>query len=164
MSTAKNFSGYTLIELLIGITIISIVFTIGYAGFRQFSRRQALTGVIKMVKADLRQIQQLALTGQKPTTSTCRKLVGYTLQRTNSSTYTINASCDNSLGATPNIVPILIKTVPLTGVTFTMSTSPTLFKVLGQGTNLSAPSVLNFTHTATSRTARITIGTGGDIQ
>jgi len=28
--------GYTLVELLIGITIISIVFTIGYAGFRDF--------------------------------------------------------------------------------------------------------------------------------
>jgi len=161
MKTAK---GYTLIELLIGITIISIVFTVGYASFREFSRRQALTGVTKIVKSDLRQIQQLALTGQKPTSGSCPKLVGYTFTRLGGgSTYDINASCDISVGASPNIVSRLIKTVPLTGVTFTMTTSPTLFKVLGQGTNLTAVNTLIFTHTATGTQSTITIGTGGQI-
>lgn len=166
-NSAYTKSAYTLIELLVGITITTIVFSVGYAGFREFSRRQALTGVTKTVIADLRKIQQLALTGQKPPASagTCPKLVGYTFTRTNGgASYDINASCDVSVGSTPDIRSRFIKNVTLNGVTFTMPTSPTLFKVLGQGTNLSSANTLRFTHTATNTIADIIIGTGGEIQ
>lgn len=159
MQTAK---GFTLIELLVGITITSIVFSVGYSGFREFSRRQALTGVTKATVSDLRKIQQLALTGQKPDPSlgTCTKLVGYTFNRLDSNTYQLIANCDNNGTAATRIV----KTVDLNGVTFTATTASTLFKILGQGTNLSASNNLVFTHTATGSIGTITIRVGGDVQ
>lgn len=154
MQTAK---GFTLIELLVGITITSIVFSIGYSGFREFSRRQALTGVTKSVMSDLRNIQQLAQTGQKPATCSAQKLIGYTFARVDQDTYTLTANCTGNINT-------VTKTVDLNGVTFTATTASTLFKILGQGTNLSATNLLRFTHTSTGTTADINIGTGGEIQ
>ena len=48
-----KFKGYTLIELLVVITISIIIFGVGMAGYRECSRRQALTGILKQTKADL---------------------------------------------------------------------------------------------------------------
>lgn len=152
--------GFTLIELLVGITIASIAFSVGYAGFREFSRRQALTGVTKMVVSDLRQIQQYALTGQKPSTGVCTKLVGYTFSRYDQDTYQIIANCDN--GGT--MVTITTKTIDLNGITFTATTPNTMFKVLGQGTNLTTINTFMFTHVATNTTALVTVGIGGEVQ
>lgn len=152
--------GYTLVELIIGIVIISIVFTIGYAGYRQFSRRQALTGVSQTLIADLRVAQQLALTGQKPLGATCLKLRGYTFTRVSSSNYKIYATCDNN-GSTVNHET---KSVDLaTGVGLTATTNSILFKVLGQGTDLLGSNVLRLTHTGSTSAAQITVGTGGNV-
>lgn len=153
--------GYTLIELLVGISIVSIIFGIGFAGYRDFSRRQALTGVSKQFKADLRLIQQLALTGQKPTGVSCDTLNSYTFSRTSASTYNLIANCVSSLGVVSS--PIY-KTVNLgTDITYT-STNPTFrFKVLGQGTNLTANNVITLTHTSGTQ-AILTIGIGGDVR
>lgn len=155
---SKNFKGYTLIELLIVITLISIVFFVGYAGFREFSRRQALGGVSKTIKADLRLAQQLASSGQKPDVGTCTQLNGYSvLFLTNS--YSLTANCINGGVVSDNN----FKTVTLpVGVTETNNLS-VQYKVLGQGTNLSADATLTLTHTATGNTSIITIGKGGDV-
>ena len=59
-------SGFTLIEILVSMTIIGFLFSFGYASFRDFSRRQALAGVVKQVQGDLRLAQQKALSGEKP--------------------------------------------------------------------------------------------------
>lgn len=161
----KN-KGYTLIELLVVITIGLIIFTIGFAGYREFSRRQDLSGVSKNLISDLRLIQQKALTGEKPTGVTCLKLIGYTFTRTDSSTYTINASCDDSVTVTPVVIHSrLIKTVSLpTGITLTATTPTVLFKILGLGTDLSADNTLTLTNTYSSNTVQIVIGKGGGIQ
>lgn len=154
--------GYTLIELLVGITIISIVFTIGYAGFREFSRRQALSGVSKTVKADLRLAQQLASTGQKPSVDqgSCSQLSGYTFEREDVSEYSISANCFNAGFA----VSRLVKTVNLdTDVTISVSPNPSIqFKVLGQGTNSDSDFTITLDHTSGSQTT-IVVGSGGEI-
>ncbi|MDO8341338.1 MAG: prepilin-type N-terminal cleavage/methylation domain-containing protein [Candidatus Woesebacteria bacterium] len=153
--------GYTLIELLVGITIISIVFTIGYAGFREFSRRQALGGVTKAIKADLRLTQQLASTGQKPTTGTCTQLSSYRFYiYSATSTYKIYANCSN-----PASTNILVKTVSLdSDISITLPPTPAyiLFKVLGQGTNLTSDYIIELDHT-TGDSSTVTVGTGGEI-
>lgn len=149
--------GYTLIELLVGITVISIVFSIGFAGYRQFSRRQALTGVSKNLSADLRLAQQLALTGQKPSGVTCTVLNGYAFVVVSSSTYDLRADCTNNAN-------LPFKTVNLpAGAALTASNTRTLFKVLGQGTNLTSNNVLRITSSGSSTAAQITVGTGGNI-
>lgn len=148
-------NGYTLIELLVGITIISIVFSVGFASFREFSRRQALSGVSKSIKTDLRLAQQLASTGQKPAIGTCTQLVGYTITFFTDN-YSLDANCTN---ANRNI-----KTIDLpTGITETDNLS-VQYKVLGQGTNLTTDLTVTLTHIATGKTSTIIIGKGGKVE
>lgn len=162
MNTANKNSGYTLIELLVGLTIISIIFSIGFAGYRDFSRRQAVAGVAKSIQSDLRNAQQLALTGQKPTVDylnnsvTCTRLSGYSFSRISATNYQIRAHCDNLALPTP------IKNVVLSS-DLSLSAGSVKFKVLGQGTDLSAPIIFTVTHTA-GTTGTVTVGIGGDVK
>ena len=152
----KRNSAYTLIELLIVIAIIGILATIGFVSFREFSRRQTLTGVLKAVKADLRSAQQFALTGQKP--EGCVTLSGYLFNLSDSYVYELIASCEPS--------DIIIKTVDLSSKNITISSLPSFikFKVLGQGTDLISSLTLTLTHDLAGTTGQVTIGIGGDIE
>ncbi|MEK7168456.1 MAG: prepilin-type N-terminal cleavage/methylation domain-containing protein [Patescibacteria group bacterium] len=157
----KSNSAYTLVELLVGILIISIVFGVGFAGYRDFSRRQTLTGVSKQLVADLRLIQQLALTGQKPSGVSCDTLNSYTFSRTSASTYNLIANCVSNLGVVSSPV---YKNVNLgSTITFTSTNASFRFKVLGQGTNLTVNNIITLTHTS-GNTNTITVGIGGDIR
>lgn len=157
MKTAK---GYTLIELLVGITVLSIIFTIGYVGFREFSRRQELQGVVKLVLSDLKATQQKALSGEKPETQSCDQLDGYSFVLVDETEYNLIANCTNAAR--------VIKTVNLTdkypSLTITATYPTTTFKVLGQGTNLVNSNIVTFTSELTGTARAITIGVGGDIQ
>lgn len=157
----KTATGYTLIELLIVITIGIIVFSVGIASYREFSRRQALTGLSKQLIADLRLAQQQALTGQKPTGVACAKLVGYQFTRTSVSNYKLYARCDNA-GVFVNHE---IKSVDLSsGTTFTSTNANILFKVLGQGTDLTSNNDFVLSNTTSGSVITVTVGTGGNIQ
>ena len=59
-------SGFTLIELMVVMLIMSLLFGLGFANFRDFQRRQILEGAVRAVKGDLRYAQELALAGRKP--------------------------------------------------------------------------------------------------
>lgn len=150
--------GYTLIEILVGITIIGLIFGFGYVSFREFSRRQALAGAVKEIKGDLRLAQALALSGDKPNECSTY-LKGYNFRVADSSSYKIEASC----GA----VTYEDKTVNLPGnVSISTPTpNPILFKVLGQGTNIpqGTSATLTLTQTGTGITTTITISDGGEI-
>lgn len=157
MISSRKVKGYTLIELLVAITISIIVFSIGFVGYREFSRRQDLAGVKKNLMSDLRLIQQLSLTGQKPSGASCSMLNGHTFTLTSSTSYQLIANCID--GNT------IIKTVTFTnGVTLTATTASTQFKILGQGTSLTATNTLTLTNSYSGNTSTVTIGTGGGIQ
>ncbi|MEK7472953.1 MAG: prepilin-type N-terminal cleavage/methylation domain-containing protein [Patescibacteria group bacterium] len=147
--------GYTLIELLVGISIIAIIFGVGFVSYREFSRRQSLTGVTKQLVGDLRLAQQLALTGQKPESGLCTTLIGYTVSRTSTTTYDLIANCSNA--------NYIIKTINMP-VNTTISAGSVTFKVLGQGTNLTSPLTYTVTNTSASTSGIVTIGIGGDIK
>ncbi|MFZ3301750.1 MAG: prepilin-type N-terminal cleavage/methylation domain-containing protein [Microgenomates group bacterium] len=158
MKTANNFKGYTLVELLIGITIVSIVFGVGLAGYREFSRRQALTGVSKQLKADLRLAQQLALTGQKPDSVSCDTLDGYIFSRVDAYTYRLSADCAGIA------TPYVYKEVNLgSDITISSTNASFMFKVLGQGTDLVASNTLTLTHTSGNQNIMV-VGVGGDVR
>ena len=158
MKTAKNFKGYTLIELLVGLSIIAIIFSVGLAGYREFSRRQALTGVSKQLKADLRLAQQLALTGQKPEDVSCNTLDGYIFSRVSASSYRLLADCAGIA------TPYVYKEVDLgTDITLTSTNTNFTFKVLGQGTDLTAINTITLTHTSGNQNSMV-IGIGGDVR
>lgn len=147
--------GYTLVELLVGISIVAVVFAVGFVSYREFSRRQSLTGVTKQLVGDLRLAQQLALTGQKPTTGSCTTLVGYVISRTSSTSYDLIADCSNA--------DYVIKTIDMP-IDTTISAGNVTFKVLGQGTDRTSPLTFTITNTSTGISQDITVGIGGDIK
>lgn len=157
MISSRKTKGYTLIELLVVITISIIVFSIGFVGYREFSRRQDLAGVKKNLMADLRLIQQLSLTGQKPSGVTCTTLNGHTFTITSTTSYQLVSNCTEG-----NTV---IKTVSFTnGVTLAATTASTQFKILGQGTSLSASNTITLTNSYSGNTSTVVVGTGGGVQ
>ena len=92
--TLMRQNGYTLIEILVVITIMATLFGFGYANFRDFSRRQALQGAVKQVQGSLRKVQQSAISGVKPNDPKCNDpqvLNGYDLNLSNvsSGVYTL---------------------------------------------------------------------------
>lgn len=148
--------GYTLIEVLVVISILGIIFSIGFSGFREFSRRQELTGSVKKITADLRLTQQLALTGQKPTGLTCERLDSYTFTRVTSSVYTITANCINSTNH-------VVKTVTLPEQV-SLSEGTVVYKALGHGTTLNSPIIFTVANTTSGTSGTITVGIGGSVE
>lgn len=156
----KVSQAFTMIELLVGISIMAIVFTIGVANYRDFSRRQALVGVEKSLKADLRTAQQLALSGKKPDSGSCDVLNSYTFALNGSSGYRISANCSSGLGTTL----IEYKLVSLANEFSISSTNPSVeFKVLGHGTNLVSSNTFTLNHTGGMQTT-VVLGVGGDVK
>lgn len=155
--------GYTLIEILVGLTIVALLFTIGYVNFRDFARRQAIAGAGKLLEGDIRNAQQQALSGQKPDVLACNNpntLNGIQFAVDSATKYLINADCTGGV--------VTIKSVNLAaGVSVnTPDPNPIEFKVLGQGTNIpsGASAIVTLSQAATNNTFSLTIGSGGEIQ
>lgn len=160
-------SAYTLIEILVGLTIISLLFSFGYVSFRDFSRRETLSGAAKGVQGDLRIAQSLASAGQKPDDPNCNSpasLSGYIFKILSSSQYEIRASCSGGNASLAN------KTVTLgTGTSFASpfpSPNPILFKTLDNGTNLGSGqnATIKMVQAGTNNQTTITVSSGGQIQ
>jgi prepilin-type N-terminal cleavage/methylation domain-containing protein len=156
-------SAYTLIEILVVLSIIGILFAVGYANYRGFSRRQVLQGAIKTVQGDLRKTQQSAMSGIKPDSNNCNSpetLNGYSFNVESLGTqYGIYAVCSGGnvqLGSSIDLP---------SGITMSISSNPILFKVLGSGTDIaSSGTVVTLTQATTNNSLTITVGPGGDIQ
>lgn len=158
----KILGGYTLIEVLVGLVIVTLIFSFGYVGFREFARRQTIISAVRSVKGELRLAQEQALAGKKPDHVNCNspnRLQGYYFRVTSTTTYKIEALCT---GGTVDIKEETI-TSPLT--ISAPSPNPILFKVLGQGTNIpSGDATITITLPATSQATDITVGSTGEIQ
>jgi len=152
--------GYTLIELLVAITILGIIFGAGYISFRDFSRRQALTAAVRTVSGDVRLTQEMALSGKKP--AGCITLNGYKFKIAPDS-YDIVAACNF-----PEVEYDVKVGVPLPiGVTMAAQPSSSIyFKVLGQGTNIleGSPEVVTLTQVNSGQTQTVTVTSGGEIK
>lgn len=163
---------YTLIELLIVIMIMAVLFTIGYVGYRDYARRQVVAGVVKQIQGDLRLTQQMALSGQKPNEKGCADSTGLALDGvyfgiTNNPRplYRIRAVCGND--PTQVSYPILKEVNLPDGISFSgINHNPIVFKVLGQGTNItvSETAVITVTQTGTNNVGTISVSSGGEIR
>lgn len=156
-------SGYTLIEVLVGLTIIGFLFGLGYVNFRDFSRRQAVAGAAKNIQGDMGLAQQLALSGQKPDDIKCNPpnlLSSYNFRIASAGEYVIEAVCTGGAVESKSVVlpaDISISSDSLTTISF---------KVLGQGTNIVSLDrvILTLTQASTNNIYNITVGSGGNIQ
>lgn len=151
--------GYTLIEVLVSLTIIGLLFGFGFASFRDFSRRQALEGVARNIKGELRLVQAKASAAEKPAGCGTNILSSYSFQITGSTSYKVTANC--SAG-----VNVDIKTENLPDGIFMTSTQNIIsFKVLGQGNDVQTTNaVIRFTQTGTNNTTTVTVTRGGEIK
>ncbi|MCK4588532.1 type II secretion system protein [Candidatus Woesebacteria bacterium] len=153
----KTERAYTLIEILVSLTIIGLVFGVGYISFREFARRQALAGTARSLRGNLRLAQGQALAGKKPVG--CTVLNGYRFSAVSESVYRIMASCvngDSSIGKDSVSFP--------DGVTMNPIPGNILFKVLGQGTDLGSDVEINLVQEATDNTIKVTVTIGGEIK
>ncbi len=155
--------GYTLIEILVAITIIGLVFGFGFVSFREFSRRQALSGTARNLVGNLRLAQGEALSGKKPDDIKCNPpntLSGYHFRVTSSTSYTFEAVC------TGGNVEIKSVTIPEDVEINTPSVNPILFKGLARGTNipLGTEVTLTLTQDVTGNETTVVIGSSGDIK
>jgi len=156
-----NEKGYTLLEILVALTIVGIIFSIGYVGFRSFSQRQEMQSVVRNIRGDLRLAQGQALAGKKPSGANCDSpatLSGFNFRVDSLTTYSINAVCSGGL------IPTKSVSMP-SGITITPgAVNPIVFKIIGNGTNITGQVVINITQTGTTNTASITVTEGGEIQ
>lgn len=151
-------SGFTLLELLVVISIIVTLFGVGFANFRGFQDRQRLITARESLKSDLRYTQQQALAGIKP--AGCTNLNGYKLERTSATSYDISANCNE----TP--VDIDVKNINLAakypGVELS-TFSFVFFNVLGRGVRSNLTITLTDTIPNPDQTATVSVTMGGQI-
>jgi prepilin-type N-terminal cleavage/methylation domain-containing protein len=161
---SKSRFGFTLVELLVVVVSMTILFSLGYANYRDFARRQILAGAVRTTKADIRLTQEFAFASRKP--SSCGDtdtMIGYIFQRVSASSYEIVASC--SSGLFPS------RRVDLSdkyGGVVIQPFSQILFKVLGQGTDItsggSVDIVLELPTAGAGYTQTITVTSAGEIE
>lgn len=147
--------GFTLIELMVVISITAILSALGIAGYMEFNRRQILTQASRMIRQDLRLAQSLAFNNQKP--SDCGTLDDYTFKLVNK-TYKIFADCSNpdySYVDSPTKEVTLPEILSLNGFT------QVKFKVLSSGVILTGGPQLTIVGWGLLKT--ITVGEGGEI-
>lgn len=157
---ALNELGYTLIEILVGVSIISLIFSFGYISYRDFARRQSLLGNARSLKADLRLAQEQALSGKKPSSVACSgegTLIGYDFYLDSATSYVIQANCTGGL--------VDDKTVETSSeISLTAVPNRFTFKVIGKGTSLSDSAIITLTQNVTENTQVIVVSPEGEIK
>ncbi|HUS59772.1 MAG TPA: type II secretion system protein [Nevskiaceae bacterium] len=123
----KTARGFTLIELLVTMSIIGILFGIGFAKYNEFNRRQILAQAAQELKNNLRFAQAKALAGEKPSGCGSTSLSGHRLKfAVDNKNYKIVAVCGSEVD---------VKTGLSLGLNVSKVSGPSsiLFKVLAQG-------------------------------
>lgn len=125
--------GYSLVEILVVLTITGVIFGVGYVGFRDFARRQSINGAAKTFKTDIKLAQEQAFSGKK--VPGCTVLDGYEVfVDTTNSLYTVSASC--SSGGVSTKYEIKSKELPDDVVVEISPQNTFLFKSIGHGTDI----------------------------
>lgn len=121
--------GFTLIDLLVTMSIMGILFGLGVAKYNEFNRRQILDQAAQGVKSNLRLAQSKASAGEKPPgwcNGPGQALRGYRVFFSSNTRYLIEAACSNGQFREAGLVDLP------SGVTGPGGKS-VLFKVLAQG-------------------------------
>ncbi len=174
--------GFTLIEVMIGLLIISTLFIGGYTAYREFQRRQIVASAAAELKVNLNLARQRALSGEK-TTDCTTSMDGYdfTLGTNFSSTsvntatnYSYRPSCGLNSGLTYSNSTTTINlpsgvTISSLGTNSSGGAVPTLpvkFKTIANGTNMCATCYMTFTitQTVTNTSKTVIVRASGAIE
>ncbi|RJR25458.1 prepilin-type N-terminal cleavage/methylation domain-containing protein [Candidatus Microgenomates bacterium] len=150
----RNCPGFSLVELLIVISITAIVSSVSIASYIDFNRAQIVNQAAKKIVQDLRMAQSLAANNQKPS-SGCGTLNAYMFSINHTTkAYTIIPVC------TPAYSGSEIKTGSVSGVSLTGFTSAS-FKVLRQGVSMTGGN--NLTVSGFGKQKVVVVDPGGAI-
>ena len=150
--------GYSLVEIMIVIIIMSFLFVGGFTQYRDFSRRQMLSNAADELRSNLNLTRQLALSGEKE--GVCpllETLLAYKVTFTSTS-YSITAVCSTTSPSARTVIN-LAETVRFT-------TNPTEIKynVLGKGVSITGSSSIILNQTSTGNNFTLTVNTQGVVQ
>lgn len=151
MSVAPG--GFTLIEILVTMTIAGVLFAGGYAAYQDFSRRQALDNAYKELRTNLNLARQLAISGEKLPSCTS-PLSGYRVDFY-STHYTLSAVCG---------VTIVASDIPLPSGITVSGTSGFMYKALAQGTSLDSSVDVTLTQALTNTSIQATLSKEGILE
>jgi len=160
----RNF-GFTLIEIIIVTVIIGLLFTTGYASYRNFSQRQTVLSEARKLEGNIRLAQELAFTGKKPQIAECndplQRLNGYHLKiDAANSSYAIRADCTGN-----SDIDIAKEFTLPTVLSISATTSDMLFKVLGQGNDIPASGVvISISMSSASIDYSVTVDKSGQVK
>ncbi len=146
----KRLPAYTLIELLITITIVSLLVTMGVSAYSKARDRQVGQSGAEQLINILKENQQAASVGKKDCTGS---YLGQIVTLTLANTVTSESSCEGGVGAP--------KSITINGVTFVSGATIT-FRPLSGGTNLSADP-LNIDILSNNLTYRVQLTRAGTI-
>jgi len=135
--------GYTLIEILVVITITGVLMTIGLSGWTVYRNRRALDEIGLTLVSSLRQVRSKAVRGEKPTTisCTCSSLDGYNVEEDSGNLESVPVCSGNRL-IDPSCQDIIAISEQ---VDWELPTS-FMFKSLTGYTNESGPFYVNLTY------------------
>lgn len=101
--------GVTLIELLIVVGIMAVTSGMSMVGYNRFQENQSVRVAAAQLSTDLRQTQQKALSGEKPTgwcAGANDRLSGWRLRFNSSTTYQLIGVCSSSTTTTDKTVTL----------------------------------------------------------
>jgi prepilin-type N-terminal cleavage/methylation domain-containing protein len=153
MKIFSSRSGFTLIELMVAISIMALLFGVGLAGYQQFNQSRKATEAAKTFRSDLNFARSKALAGEKKTGCQNTDILAGWYLRTGASSYSLYCRCGGS--------DLLEKTVSLASVSLSPAGQDILFKPLAQGTNL--PSSLSLTLAVGSYQEVVLVSQSGEI-
>ena len=150
--------GFTLVELLIVISILAILFSIGLVQYTRFNRQQILDQAVLGLKNNLAHAREMALSGKKG----CEGIFDGVLVRFDEAEneYSFYSSCNNKADL------VLIATYKVKQVSLGSYPDEILFKNLTGGTDFSEEEtiVLVAGSGSTSRTGGVLVAPSGKLE
>jgi len=148
----KSCSGFTVVELLIILSLMALLFTLGIAQYNRFNRSQSLVKARDELISNLRLTQSKALAAEKPNSCT-EPLSGHKLKFIDNRHYKIVAVCGEEIDIKTDIA------LP-SGVSKQAGSNEIFFKVLSQGIE----SDVNLILSGFGETKTVTVSTVGEIK
>jgi len=152
-SARNNSSGFTLVELLVGVVISLTLFALAVAGYRNFNTTRTLRLEAERIKNFLNLSRQKAIHGEKPAAG-CTPLNGFRVGLDSAKQVYREPIC-NGVAGTKQVSQIEESTMSVTGFPITFAS---LTGTIGQ----TATATITFTYL--TKTTQVTVDSSGLIQ